>query len=579
MPPSGGLILVALTAVNLVNFCDRGITPGAPAEFSHFINETLDVPLEETGTWLGALVSSFIVCYSIASLIFGKLMQIAPKFRLLSGGLIVWTLALFGSGVAYYLPRDRFGFWWFFCFRALSGVGEAAFQCIIPPYVEDFAPPGKKSLWLGAFYTAIPCGTALGYLYGSILAPSPPRSIGWGWAYVIEGFAMLPCAIAMAWLPPADRLLARRTATAAMRPAQSAPLLSRAPPLPPRPVGTVAELPPPEGADADEEVPPSLLAQVSWLLCCAPYVLLVLGYAANTATVMGISTFAANFLFSLGLLHSELNASSTFGLCAALGGMLGTPLGGVLTDIGVRWSLRTANVSIKDGGERSRHIEMRSILGTITVMIFIASALIVGSVVLLYFGRYRLPFLILLVLGIATTYATASGISRVAMLLVPMPMRAFALALLTLNIHLWGDVPSPPVIGAIGGAWAPSCMGTPQPACLGANPDDEDQPYTHDQEGLLNVLLVAALYMFTSAIFWAVAYALLALRTRKLVERTVERTVEHSGPWRIVGESTATAPLHAGTLSSHPGRAAPCINGARHQRQEQHGGPEAEPSG
>jgi len=196
----------------------------------------------------------------------------------------------------------------------------------------------------------------------------------------------------------------------------------------------------------------------------------------------------------------------------------------------------------------------------------VASAFIVGSVLLLYVGRYRLPVLTLLVLGIATTYATASGISRVAMLLVPVPMRAFALALLTLNIHLWGDVPSPPVIGAIGGAWAPSCMGTPQPACLGANPEDEDQPYTHDQLGLLNVLLVAALYMFTSAIYWAVAYVLLALRTRKLVERTV-------------GESTATAPLHACTFSGHPGRAAPCINGARHQRQQQHGGPEAEPSG
>ena len=55
---------------------------------------------------------------------------------------------------------------------ATLGVGEAAFQCIVPPYVEDFAPPGAKTLWLGVFFTAIPTGTALGFVYGAAVASS-----------------------------------------------------------------------------------------------------------------------------------------------------------------------------------------------------------------------------------------------------------------------------------------------------------------------------------------------------------------------------------------------------------------------
>ena len=42
MRPSGGFVLAVLTAVNLVNYCDRGITPGAPDEFSQFIHETMN---------------------------------------------------------------------------------------------------------------------------------------------------------------------------------------------------------------------------------------------------------------------------------------------------------------------------------------------------------------------------------------------------------------------------------------------------------------------------------------------------------------------------------------------------------
>ena len=110
----------------------------------------------------------------------------------------------FLPGLAYFFPWTPFTFWWYLLHRAISGVGEAAFQCIVPPYIEDIAPPGSKAMWLGCFYTAIPCGTAIGFVYGSLLAPPPPDSIGWGWAYLIEAITMAPCAVLIAWLPKPD---------------------------------------------------------------------------------------------------------------------------------------------------------------------------------------------------------------------------------------------------------------------------------------------------------------------------------------------------------------------------------------
>ena len=155
-------VLLFLSTINMVNFIDRGIVPGAPVEFSEFISRTLHKDCDSQGVWLGLLTSSFIGCYSIASLVFGHLVRSVRPFRLLGAGLSIWLLALVLSGLAQWLADGPATFYFFLFARALSGVGEAAFQCIVPPYVEDFAPPGAKTLWLGVFFTAIPTGTALG---------------------------------------------------------------------------------------------------------------------------------------------------------------------------------------------------------------------------------------------------------------------------------------------------------------------------------------------------------------------------------------------------------------------------------
>lgn len=73
------------------------------------------------------------------------------------------------------MPRYGRCDWWM-VFRLLdrlfSGVGEASFITVVPPLITETAPPGERGLWLALFYTAMPVGAGLGYVYGSVMATS-----------------------------------------------------------------------------------------------------------------------------------------------------------------------------------------------------------------------------------------------------------------------------------------------------------------------------------------------------------------------------------------------------------------------
>lgn len=203
-------VLIFVCTIGMFNFIDRGIITGAPEEFGNFITRTLGVPSSSQGTYLGLMTSAFVGCYSVASVCYGHAIHHYPKFALLCSGLVIWVAALIMSGSAYYMPDSAGTFWFFIFARSLSGVGEGAFQCIVPPYIEDFAPASSRSVWLSLFYTAVPTGTAVGYLYGALMA----GTTGWGCAYFLEALLMLPFAVLSVNLPPASTLADRLTSAA-----------------------------------------------------------------------------------------------------------------------------------------------------------------------------------------------------------------------------------------------------------------------------------------------------------------------------------------------------------------------------
>jgi len=79
-----------------------------------------------------------------------------PPFKVMAAGLGIWCIAVCISGVA--KPMQSFGVLIFG--RALSGVGEASFQCIAPAFIQDYAPQGQQVLYLGIFFSSITVGTA-----------------------------------------------------------------------------------------------------------------------------------------------------------------------------------------------------------------------------------------------------------------------------------------------------------------------------------------------------------------------------------------------------------------------------------
>ena len=65
------------------------------------------------------------------------------------------------------------------------------------PFIDDYAPPGRKGIWMSVFLSAIPIGTALGYVYAGKIA----EVASWEWAFMLEAPLMAPFAIISLFVP------------------------------------------------------------------------------------------------------------------------------------------------------------------------------------------------------------------------------------------------------------------------------------------------------------------------------------------------------------------------------------------
>jgi len=144
---------------------------------------------------LGWLQFAFLIGYMPSMLVFGHLVRTVRPFKLMGSGLSIWCCAVLASGFAG--PHFVDSYPMMLAARAVSGVGEASFQCIGPPFIDDYAPKAQKGVWLAIFYSAIPCGTALGFVWAGEIA----KALSWEWAFIIECPIMLPIAIMCFFVP------------------------------------------------------------------------------------------------------------------------------------------------------------------------------------------------------------------------------------------------------------------------------------------------------------------------------------------------------------------------------------------
>ncbi|CAN6276352.1 unnamed protein product [Urochloa humidicola] len=185
-------LLVMFCIINMLNYVDRGAIASNGVNGSRKIcsggtctsGSGIQGDFDLTNAQDGVLSSAFMVGLLVASLIFASLAKRHNPFRLIGVGLLVWTIATAGCGVS-------FDFWSITICRMLVGVGEASFISLAAPFIDDNAPVAQKTAWLAMFYMCIPTGIALGYVYGGLVG----GALSWRAAFWGESILMVPFVI------------------------------------------------------------------------------------------------------------------------------------------------------------------------------------------------------------------------------------------------------------------------------------------------------------------------------------------------------------------------------------------------
>jgi MFS family permease len=367
--------LGVLTAINLLNYLDRYLVPPLVPD--------LERAMGLSHAQAGWLWPAFMVVYMVAAPIFGAWGDRGSRTRPIAIGVALWSLATVLSGLARSYPQ-------LFAARALVGIGEAAYAAIAPALLADYFAVRARGRVFAVLNMAIPVGAALGYVLGGLIG----HHFGWRAAFFLCGApGMLLAALVLA-LPDPPRGAQDDPAT--IESARRA-----------RAAGGIA----------------AAIGVYRSLLQRPPYVLLVLGYAAYTFGLGGLSFWMPTFLEQVRGIPAD-QATTGFGTVVIVTGFLGTFAGGWLGD----WCLK-----------RSRQGYLWFSALTTLAAAPIALLALASPVPHVYYPAIIAAQLLLFM---------STGPINAAITNIVSPLeRASAMALSIFSIHLLGDVPSPPLIG------------------------------------------------------------------------------------------------------------------------------------
>jgi MFS family permease len=359
-------VLVLFSLINLVNYIDRYVVAA--------ILEPLGVDLGLDDAQRGRLTFVFVIVYMLAAPVFGALADRFHRPRLIAVGVTIWSLATMAGA----LVQD---YAMLLVVRSLVGVGEAAYASLGPAVLSDCIPESQRARRFTWFYLAIPVGSALGYALGGVVA----QHYGWRAAFLVAGVPGLILAVFLLRLADPER--------GALDATKETVSLDRL------------------GA----RLAAAFRTRV-WLACTASYV-------AYTFAMGALATWAPSLLQRR--FHVEIGAAGTaFGGIAVVTGILGTFIGGFVTDRGQR---RFPNLGVD--------------LSAVTLLLaapFVFWGLRAQSLTV----AYTLFFVAMLLLFINTSPVNALTVSSL-----PASARATGTAVNVLLIHLFGDAISPELAG------------------------------------------------------------------------------------------------------------------------------------
>lgn len=415
-------LLFIFCVINLLNYVDRGVIA------SNGVNGSLATckdgvckpatgiqgDFNLTNLEDGVLSSAFMVGLLVASPIFASLAKSYNPFRLIGVGLSIWTVATALCGAS-------INFWTIAVCRMVVGVGEASFISLAAPYIDDNAPATQKIAWLAAFYMCIPGGIAFGYVLGGLVA----SSFSWRWAFFGESILMFPWAILAFIMKPLDlKGFSDDTSEKELRSGDM-------------------HLHEVEGkrvvggkADGFAKIQESNNAtstrnylqkdQINhWkdikALFDKVYVVNTLGYVVYNFVLGAYSYWGPKAGY--GIYHMK-NADTLFGGITIICGIVGTLAGGIVLD--------RMNSTINNA---FKLLSAATFLGA--VFCFAA-----------FSSRSLYVFIPLFSVGELLIFATQAPVNYVCLHCVKPSLRPLAMAVNTILIHICGDVPSSPLVGA-----------------------------------------------------------------------------------------------------------------------------------
>jgi MFS family permease len=364
--------LAVLSGLNLVNYLDRYVLSA--------VVTPMQKELSLSDGDAGWAASAFMLGYFISAPVFGYLGDRLPRKYLMLVGVIIWSLATAGSGLAHNFAQ-------LFAIRMVVGVGEACFVTMGPSWISDCFAATQRNTALTLFYVAIPFGSAIGFTLGGWFA----QQGDWRGAFFYAGLPGVLLALSLLFLREPRR-------------GES------------------------DGVEGGI-VPAPRVREIAGLLVNRRYSLLVWGYAAQTFAIGAFGYWGPTFLHRA---HGmALGPSSTiFGAMLAGAGLVATLLGGLLANV-LRRRMPAGYVWVMA-------------LSLVIAMPVCFFALMVADKTLSLVGLGASMFFLFLPTG-----PIASEMFEI----VPVHLRASAMAVCTFIIHLFGDFGSPALVGHLSTRW------------------------------------------------------------------------------------------------------------------------------
>src|SRR5438093_8472260 len=163
LPTGARSALFLLLTVNLFNYIDRQILAALEPDIRATFFAVGDV---NAMTKTGLLGDAFFVTYMLSAPILGLLADRFSRWIIVGCAVILWSLASGGSGLA-----PTFGI--LFATRICVGIGEGGYGPAAPTILADLFPIETRGRIMAVFYTAIPVGSALGYVFGGLIGTPP----------------------------------------------------------------------------------------------------------------------------------------------------------------------------------------------------------------------------------------------------------------------------------------------------------------------------------------------------------------------------------------------------------------------